>query len=58
MTKTLALMALTLSFAWAATLAFADDSCSAQATAKKLSGAAKTSFNTVAAPLVRARQRD
>ena len=46
MTKTLAAIALTLSFAWAATLAFADDSCSAQATAKKLSGAAKTSFLT------------
>ena len=46
MTKVLALIALTLCLAWAPTLAFADDSCSAQATAKKLSGAAKTSFMT------------
>jgi hypothetical protein len=46
MINTLALAALTLCLAGAPTLAYADDSCSAQATAKKLSGAAKTSFMT------------
>ena len=44
MTKTLALAALTLCLAGAPTLAFAADSCSVQATDKKLAGAAKTSF--------------
>ena len=46
MIKTLALAALALCIAGAPTLARADDSCSAQAAAKKLSGAAKTSFMT------------
>jgi hypothetical protein len=46
MTKTLMLAALALCLAGAATFAYADDSCSAQATAKKLAGAAKTSFIT------------
>jgi len=46
MTKTFALAALALCLAGAPTFAFADDSCSAQATAKKLGGAAKTSFLT------------
>ena len=44
MTKTLALAALILAVAGAPTLAFAQDSCSTQATDKKLAGAAKTSF--------------
>jgi len=46
MTKTLAFAALALCLAGAPTLASADDSCMAQATAKKLGGAAKTSFMT------------
>jgi len=46
MTKTLALAALALCIAGAPTLAFAADSCAAQATDKKLAGAAKTSFMT------------
>ncbi len=46
MTKTLALAALILSVAGAPTLAYAQASCSAQATDKKLAGAAKTSFMT------------
>ena len=46
MTKSLALAALVLSIAGAPTLAYAQDSCSAQATDKKLAGAAKTSFTT------------
>lgn len=46
MTKTLALAALALCLAGAPTLASADDSCMTQATAKKLAGAAKTSFMT------------
>jgi hypothetical protein len=44
MTKTLALAALAVVLAGAPTLAFADPSCVAQATDKKLAGAAKTSF--------------
>ena len=44
MTKTLALAALILTIAGAPTLAYAQDSCSTQATDKKLAGAAKTSF--------------
>ena len=44
MTKTLALAALAIVLAGAATLAFADPTCAAQATDKKLAGAAKTSF--------------
>ncbi|MGO4872804.1 MAG: hypothetical protein ACLPGW_19735 [Roseiarcus sp.] len=44
MTKTLALAALALVLAGAPTLAFADPTCVAQATDKKLAGAAKTSF--------------
>ncbi len=44
MTKTLALAALILAVAGAPTLAYAQDSCSTQATDKKLAGAAKTSF--------------
>jgi len=44
MTKTLALAALILAIAGAPTLAYAQESCSAQATDKKLAGAAKTSF--------------
>ena len=44
MTKTLALAALALVLAGAPTLAFADPTCAAQATDKKLAGAAKTSF--------------
>jgi len=44
MTKTLALAALALVLAGAPTLAFADPTCAAQATDKKLGGAAKTSF--------------
>ncbi len=49
MTKTLALAALILTIAGAPTLAYAQASqasCSAQATDKKLAGAAKTSFMT------------
>jgi hypothetical protein len=46
MTKTLALVALTLSVAGAPALAYADDACMTQATDKKLAGAAKTSFLT------------
>ncbi len=46
MTKTLALAALILTIAGAPTLVYAQDSCSAQATDKKLAGAAKTSFMT------------
>ena len=44
MTKTLALATLILMTAGAPTLAYAQGSCSAQATDKKLAGAAKTSF--------------
>ena len=44
MTKTLTLAALILAIAGAPTLAYAQQSCSAQATDKKLAGAAKTSF--------------
>ena len=44
MSKTLTLAALALCLAGAPTLAFADDSCTAQAAAKKLNGAAKTGF--------------
>jgi hypothetical protein len=44
MTKSLALSALALCLAGAPTLAYADDSCAAQAMDKKLAGAAKTSF--------------
>ncbi|MGD0642243.1 MAG: hypothetical protein ABSC22_15965 [Roseiarcus sp.] len=44
MTKTLALAALAAVLAGAPTLAFADPTCVAQATDKKLAGAAKTSF--------------
>ena len=44
MTKTLALAILALTLASAPTLAFADPTCAAQATDKKLAGAAKTSF--------------
>ena len=44
MTKTLALAALILTIAGAPPLAYAQDSCSTQATDKKLAGAAKTSF--------------
>ncbi len=44
MTKSLALAALILAVAAAPTLAYALDSCSTQATDKKLAGAAKTSF--------------
>ena len=44
MTRTLALAALALVLAGAPTLAFADPTCAAQATDKKLAGAAKTSF--------------
>jgi hypothetical protein len=43
-TKTLALATLILTIAGAPTLAYAQDSCSTQATDKKLAGAAKTSF--------------
>jgi hypothetical protein len=43
-TKTLALASLILTIAGAPTLAYAQDACSAQATDKKLAGAAKTSF--------------
>jgi hypothetical protein len=39
-------LALALCIAGVSTLAYADDSCSAQAANKKLSGAAKTSFIT------------
>jgi len=46
MTKTFALTALVLCLAGAPTLAFADPSCTQQATDKKLAGAAKTSFLT------------
>jgi len=44
MIKTFALAALALALAGAPTLAYADSSCAAQATEKKLAGAAKTSF--------------
>ena len=44
MTKTFALAALALALAGAPTLAYADSSCAAQATDKKLAGAAKDSF--------------
>ena len=44
MTKTLTIAALALVLAGAPTLAFADPTCAAQATDKKLAGAAKTSF--------------
>ena len=44
MTKTLALAALALALAGAPALAYADPSCAAQATDKKLAGAAKDSF--------------
>jgi hypothetical protein len=44
MTRTLALAALAVILAGAPTLAFADPTCVAQATDKKLAGAAKTSF--------------
>jgi hypothetical protein len=44
MTKTLALAALILTIGLAPTFAYAQQSCSAQATDKKLAGAAKTSF--------------
>ncbi len=44
MTNTLALAALAVALAAAPTLAFADPTCVAQATDKKLAGAAKTSF--------------
>jgi len=44
MTKTIALAALALALAGAPTLAYADSTCAAQATDKKLAGAAKTSF--------------
>jgi hypothetical protein len=46
MTKTLALVALTLGLAGAPALAYADDACMTQATDKKLAGAAKASFLT------------
>jgi hypothetical protein len=44
MTKTYVLAALALMLAGAPTLAYADSSCAAQATDKKLAGAAKDSF--------------
>jgi hypothetical protein len=44
MTKTIALAALALALAGAPTLAYADPSCAAQATDKRLAGAAKDSF--------------
>ena len=44
MIKTFALAALALALAGAPTLAYANSSCAAQATEKKLAGAAKTSF--------------
>ena len=44
MIKTFALAALALALAGAPTLAYADSSCAAQATERKLAGAAKTSF--------------
>ncbi|MGD0764167.1 MAG: hypothetical protein ABR929_13430 [Roseiarcus sp.] len=44
MTKTLALAALAVVLAGAPTLAFANPTCVAQATDKKLAGAAKDSF--------------
>jgi hypothetical protein len=44
MTKTLALAALAVVLAGAPTLAFADPTCVAQATDKKLAGAARISF--------------
>jgi hypothetical protein len=46
MIKTFALAALALAIAGAPTLVYADDACTAQATDKKLAGAAKTSFMT------------
>jgi hypothetical protein len=46
MTKTLALVALSLGLAGVPALAYADDACMTQATDKKLAGAAKTSFMT------------
>ena len=50
MTKTLALAALAVALAGAPTLAFADPSCVAQATDKKLAGAAKTASSRNAKP--------
>ena len=44
MTKSIGCAVLTLMLLGAPTLAFADGSCTAQATDKKLAGAAKTSF--------------
>ena len=44
MIRTFVLAALALTLAGAPTLAYADSSCAAQATEKKLAGAAKTSF--------------
>jgi hypothetical protein len=44
MTKSIVCAALALALFGAPTLAFADSSCTAQATDKKLAGAAKTSF--------------
>ena len=46
MTKTVALAALALCLAGAPVLAYSDATCAAQATDKKLGGAAKTSFLT------------
>jgi len=46
MTKTLALVVLTLGLAGAPALAYAADACATQAMDKKLNGAAKTSFMT------------
>jgi hypothetical protein len=46
MTKTIAVIVLAAALAGAPSLAFADASCAAQATDKKLAGAAKTSFLT------------
>ena len=44
MVRTLVLSAVALCLVGAPTLAYADDSCAAQAMDKKLAGAAKTSF--------------
>ena len=44
MTKSIICAAMALALFGAPTLAFADASCTAQATDKKLAGAAKTSF--------------
>jgi hypothetical protein len=46
MTKTLALVALSLGLAGVPALAYADDACMTTAMGKKLAGAAKTSFLT------------